>query len=335
MAVREHFSNSKRGHAGLAVLRMLALSLTAVLVIQPVAFTRGRPVVVTTVAPLTNIVHNIGCSQIELHGLIPEGSDSHTFEPAPSAARILSKADLVIVNGLHLETPTEKLATATMRPGVPLVKLGESTVTRRQWIFDFSFPESKGDPNPHLWVNPAYASTYAKVAAEALMKVDPPNTGLYANRLRTYRARLEQLDGATSKAVGTIPPANRKLLTYHDSWAYFAPRYGMTVIGAIQPSDFREPSPREVTALIEQIKREKVPAIFGSEVFPSPVMEQVHRETGVRYVTALRDDDLPGAVGTPQHTYIGMMVINMRSMVPALGGSANGMDGIAPADGCR
>ncbi len=315
-------------------LGVLAVVLLVVLLAQPSAFSGGRPVVVTTVAPLTNIVRNIGCNQVQVHGLIPEGADSHSFEPAPSAARILAKAALVIVNGLHLETPTEKLAQVAMRPGVPLIQLGDSTITRQQWIFDFSFPAAKGDPNPHLWLNAAYASHYAKVAAEALMKVDPANGALYASRLRAYQARLAHLDGAIAKAVASIPLGNRKLLTYHDSWAYFAPRYGMTVIGAIQPSDFREPTPREVAALIEQIKRENVPAIFGSEVYPSPVMEQLRRETGVRYVTALRDDDLPGAVGSPQHTYIGMMVFNMRAMVPALGGSAAAMDTVAPGDGC-
>lgn len=313
----------------------VALALAVMLLVQPRAFTRGRPVVVTTVAPLTDIVHNIGCNQIDLHGLIPEGTDSHTFEPAPSAARLLAKADLVLINGLHLEIPTEKLAKAAMRPDVPLIKLGESTITRQQWIFDFSFPEANGDPNPHLWLNVAYASNYAKVAAEALMKVDPANVRLYANRLRVYKTRLEQLDRAIATTVATIPPANRKLLTYHDSWAYFAPRYGMTVIGAIQPSDFHEPTPREVAALIEQIRREHVPAIFGSEVYPSPVMEQLRRETGLRYITALRDDDLPGSLGSAQHTYIGMMIFNIRNMVPALGGSAAAVDTVAPGDGCR
>ncbi len=324
----------REGRTVVLFLRVIAFAVSAVLLFPPLALSRGQPVVVTTVAPLTNIVRNIGCSQIVLHGLIPEGVDSHTFEPAPSAARILSQADLVIVNGFHLETPTEKLAARAMRPRVPLVKLGEATITRKQWVFDFSFPEAQGDPNPHLWLNVVYASNYAKVAAEVLMKVDPANQTLYTRRLRAYQARLAQLDAAIFTVVRTVPPANRKLLTYHDSWAYFAPRYGMTVIGAIQPSDFREPSPREIAALIEQIKRERVPAIFGSEVYPSSVMEQLRRETGVRYVAALRDDDMPGPEGSPQHTYIGMMVFNMQNMIPALGGSAKAMDAISLADGC-
>ena len=94
----------------------------------------------------------------------------------------------------------------------------------------------------------------------------------------------------------------------------------MTVIGAIQPSDFAEPSAQDVTGLITQIKQEKVPAIFGSEVFPSPVLEQIARETGAAYVADLRDDDLPGRPGDRNHSYVGLMVENLRIMAEALGG---------------
>src|SRR5439155_13881123 len=115
-----------------------------------------------------------------------------------------------------------------------------------------------------------------------------------------------------------------------DSWAYFGRRYGMQVIGAIQPSDFGEPSPRQVAALIDQIRASRVPAIFGSEVFPSSVMEVIGRETGARYVDSLRDDDLPGSPGSANHTYIGLMLHDMRTMFSALGGPTDMFDGIDP-----
>src|ERR1044072_7234460 len=105
----------------------------------------------------------------------------------------------------------------------------------------------------------------------------------------------------------TIPCAKRKLLTYHDAYAYFGRDYGWDVIGAIQVSDFEDPTPKEVASLIDQVKQAKVPAIFGSEVFPSPVLEQIGKETGVRYVDTLRDDDLPGAPGDPQASWVGLV----------------------------
>ena len=94
----------------------------------------------------------------------------------------------------------------------------------------------------------------------------------------------------------------------------------MTVVGAIQPANFAEPSPREVARIIDQLRREQVPAIFGSEVFPSKILEKIAREAQVRYVTSLRDDVLPGAPGEPQHSYVGMMTANVTTMVEALGG---------------
>ena len=130
--------------------------------------------------------------------------------------------------------------------------------------------------------------------------MDAPNADYYRQNTERFRARIDALDKAIMATVATIPEQNRKLLTYHDSFAYFAPRYGFEVIGAIQPSDFAEPSPREVAALIDQIKANGVPAIFGSEVFPSPVLEQIGRETGVRYFDTLRDDDPPGEPARPR-----------------------------------
>jgi len=130
----------------------------------------------------------------------------------------------------------------------------------------------------------------------------------------------------------TIPVKNRKLVTYHDSFAYFCPRYGCAVIAAIQPSDFSEPAPRDIAALIDQLKAEQVPAIFGSEVFPSKVMNQIGKEAGVKFVSTLRDDDLPGPEGSPQHTYIGMMVEDVQIIVRSLGGNDDSLKKINPED---
>jgi ABC-type Zn uptake system ZnuABC Zn-binding protein ZnuA len=155
---------------------------------------------------------------------------------------------------------------------------------------------------------------------DALSKRDPDGAGYYTKNYGAFKARIDALDQAIKATVDSIPEANRKLLTYHDSFAYFAPRYGMTVIGAIQPADFAEPSAQEVAQLITQLKREKVPAIFGSEVFPSTVLDQIGTEADVRFVDTLRDDDLPGKPGDASHSYLGMMVENLKTMASALGG---------------
>lgn len=292
----------------------------------------GKLNVATTVAPISSIVRNVGGDRINLRGIVPDGTNSHTFEPAPSDAAILAAADIIFVNGLGLELPTMALAEANLKDGAEIISLGDQTISEDEWAFDFSFPEEKGLPNPHLWTNVPHAATYAELVAAALSERDPDNADYFAANLEQYQALLTELDAAIMAVVATVPEENRKLLTYHDSWAYFAPRYGMTVIGAAQPSDFSEPSPREVAGLITQIREEQVPAVFGSEVFPSGVLEQIANEAGAVYVDELRDDAPPGEAGDPDHTYAGMMLRNMESMIPALGGNIDALAGIEPYD---
>lgn len=297
-----------------------------------------KPLVVTTVAPLTNIVSNIAGDRIDVQGIIPEGTDSHTFEPRPSDADLLSKADLILVNGLNLESPTKKLANASKPKNTKIYEMGDNTITKDQWMYDFSFPKEKGDPNPHLWVNSKYAEAYAKLAAEQLTALDPAGKDYYETNLKNYLQRLEELDQVTREVVASIPPQNRKLLTYHDSWAYWAREYGFEVIGAIQPSDFREPSAQDVAKLIDQVKKVGVPAIFGSEVYPSKVEEQIAREANVKTANTA-DDELPGEGSAnaldnrnPQHTYIGMMANNLRIIAENLGGKPELVDKLTTAN---
>ncbi len=284
--------------------------------------------VVTSVAPITNIVKNVGQELIEVHGIVPEGTNSHTFEPAPSDAKYLRDADLIVLNGLHLELPTIKLAEKVRRPGVPILLLGDNTISRKDWKFDFSFPEEEGHPNPHLWPNVYLAQRYATLVRDALVELDPANRDRYFANTTAYLARMSKVDAAIFDCVFSIPPKNRKLVTYHDSFAYFAPRYGMKVIGAIQPSDFSEPTAREVARIIQQLRAVGVPAVFGSEVFPSPVLKQIAREAGVRYIDDLSDDDLPGEPNDPDHSYLGMMKHNLEIMTRALGGDPSCMTGV-------
>jgi len=277
--------------------------------------------IVTSVAPITNIVANVAGDRALVHGVVPEGVNSHTFEPAPSDAKLLRDADIIIMNGLHLEIPTMKLAEKVKQPKASIVSLGDLTVARGDWKFDFSFPAEQGHPNPHLWPNIALAMRYAEIARDVLVKIDPKNSDYYFANTTQYLAKLSKLDAAIFDCVKSIPAKQRKLVTYHDSYAYFAPRYGMKVIGAIQPSDFSEPTPKEMVRIITQLREEKVPAIFGSEVFPSKVLAQIAKEANTKFIDQLADDDLPGQIGAANHTFIGMMAKNMEVMTQALGGN--------------
>lgn len=274
--------------------------------------------IVTTVSPITNIVQNIGGKHIEVTGIVPDGTDSHTFEPIPSDVKILQAADMIIVNGLDLELPTLNLAKKVKRPETAILQLGNLTLKEADWQYDFSFPREHGHPNPHLWLNIELVMRYAEIIRDNLIMLDAANKVSYQKNTATYLTKLKKLDQAIFRCVETIPETNRKLVTYHDSFAYFAPRYGMTVIAAIQPSDFSEPGPQEVISIIKQIRETGVPAIFGSEVFPSKVMKQIAREANAQFIDQLADDELPAA---PNNSFIGMMASNMITMTEALGGN--------------
>ena len=185
----------------------------------------------------------------------------------------------------------------------------------------------KGAPDPHLLLDPNFVIRYAKVVCVNLAAHDPDNDEFYRANLDEFTARLLALDEAIRATTATIPAENRRLLTYHDSFGYFGRRYGYTIVGAIQPADAFEPSAQEVAALIEQLRAEGVPAIFGSALFYADVLEQISRETGAA-VSSLLDEDLPGVPGDPEHTYIGMMVENMRTLARSLGGDPSLMDGV-------
>lgn len=278
---------------------------------------------VTTVAPITNIVAIVASGgDLVVTGIVPEGTDSHTYSPAPSAAAALERADIVFLNGLGLEAPTAELANANSDDRTVICELGTAILPPGSYIFDFSFPESAGLPNPHLWTNPPMVRSYVELIRDVLTEADPVNAALYDGNAAAFAAQIDLLDGAIRAATASIDAEHRQLLTYHDAYAYFADEYGWDVIGAVQPSSFNEPTPRELAALIEQVRSSGVTAIFGSEVFPSPVLRQLADETGVEYVDDLRDDDLPGRPGEAQHQWLVLMVGNMITIVDALGGNS-------------
>ena len=281
-----------------------------------------RLVVVSTVAPITSIAANIIGDKADITGVVPEGTNSHTFEPPPQIAKTLERADVVLVNGLKLEEPTFELAEANAKQGSEIVKLGEKVLPESEYIYDFSFPKEEGKPNPHLWTDPTYAIKYADVIKDVMVRRDPANAASYTDNHRKFVAKATALSEALKADQATIPDGRKELLTYHDAYAYFAKTYGWNVVGAVQPSNFEDPQPKEIARLVDQIKERKVPVIFGSEVFPSKVLEQIAAETGVRYEDTLRDDDLPEAPGDPEHSWMGLMRYDYVTMITGLGGKA-------------
>ena len=286
--------------------------------------------VAATVAPVADVVRQVVGDRATVVGLIPEGVDSHTFEPSPSTVKTMAGADVLFLNGLHLEESTLAQARAALPDDAPVVALGDLVLQPQDYAFDFSFPEGDGDPNPHVWMDPTLVRRWSEIVRDTMSRLDPEGAPVYGVNQARFASVMDQLDRAIAASVATIPPPARKLVTYHDSFAYFSRRYGVPVVGAVQPSDFSEPSPRDLQALIEQIRAERVPAVFGSEVFPSEVTQEVARESGARFVAELRDDVLPGRPGEPRHTYAGMLAENVAVITEALGGDPAPVRAVPP-----
>jgi len=285
----------------------------------------GRPVVVTTVSPITSIAADVIGDNATIRGVVPEGTNSHTFEPTPSVSEVLEEADIVFLNGLQLEEPTLRLA-EDVATDAEIVLLGDLIVSPDEYKYDFSFPEEEGKPNPHLWTDPGLAKEYARYIAEAMAELDPDNAEEYEANRAAFAEIVDEFDVVLREALDTVPAANRKLVTYHDAYAYWADSYDWTIVGAVQPDDFGDPSPRAVADLVDQIRAEQVPAVFGSEVFPSPVLETIAQETGAEYVADLRDDDLPGEPGDDDHSWLSLMRFNYVTIVEALGGDPSALE---------
>jgi ABC-type Zn uptake system ZnuABC Zn-binding protein ZnuA len=308
------------------------LALTAGCGTSSNAATGDRLTVVSTVAPITSIAANVIGDKARIVGVVPEGTNSHTFDPPPKIAQVMERADVVLVNGLKLEDPTYELAQQNAKKGTPIVQVGSTVLPESAYIYDFSFPKADGKPNPHLWTDPLYAIKYAGVIRDTMVKADPDNAAAYNTNHDAFVRKATALSEALKADQATIPNGKKELLTYHDAYAYFGKDYGWNIIGAVQPSSFEDPQPKEIARLIDQIRVRKVPVIFGSEVFPSKVLAQIAKETGARYEDTLRDDDLPGKPGDAEHSWLGLMRYDYRTMIKALGGTTTALDAIDVAD---
>jgi ABC-type Zn uptake system ZnuABC Zn-binding protein ZnuA len=166
----------------------------------------GRLRVATTVAPITSIVANIGGERVDITGIVPEGTNSHTFEPKPSVAELLASVDVVYLNGLVLEEPTKELAEANLRDGAEVVELGTLAIDEEDYLYDFSFPEEEGKPNPHLWTDPTYALEYARIVAADLSERDPDGAEYYEANLEGFSEIVDELD---ARCARPSPPSRR------------------------------------------------------------------------------------------------------------------------------
>lgn len=177
-----------------------------------------------------------------------------------------------------------------------------------------------GEFDPHVWHDVTYAMAMVEHIRDALSAADPENAADYAANADAYLAELTELDAWVTAQIESIPAERRKLVTSHDTFGYFAARYGLEVVGSALGSfstEAADPSAGELAALIEMIETEGVPALFTENVSNPDLIERIAQETGVTIGEPLYTDAL-GAVGTPGATYIDMVRYNVTAIVTAL-----------------
>jgi ABC-type Zn uptake system ZnuABC Zn-binding protein ZnuA len=214
------------------------------------------------------------------------------------------------MNGLGLDDWLEKTITNASKEGTPLVKLAEDLPG-----VELLPGEEAGSQNPHLFMDVKYAELYVDRIASALKQADATHASQYDSLTATYKKRLSDLDGWVRQQIGSIPEANRKLVTFHDAFPYYAREYGITIVGVAVEAPGQDPSAGYTAELIEAIKKAGVKAIFSESQFPAKLVDQLAVETGVQVVANLYDD----ALGDPPVTsYEAVIRWDTEELVKAL-----------------
>jgi ABC-type Zn uptake system ZnuABC Zn-binding protein ZnuA len=254
------------------------------------------------------MVRQVAGDRLEVMSLLPVGGDPHTYEPVPGDVRKIAESDIVFYNGLGLEKWLEKLL-KNAGGNRPFIAVTSGLEPIR---------DSRGNPDPHLWMEVHSAMGYVKNIRDALIELDPAGEAIYKTNASSYLSELEKLDAWVFEQVNTIPIERRKLVTTHDAFRYFGKRYGFRVVGTIWGiSTEDEPSAQEIAKLVDAIRSENVPVVFIETTVNPKLMERIAKETGVKIGKKLYGDSL-GPSGSGADTYIGMIQSNVRAIVEAL-----------------
>src|SRR4051794_25118596 len=292
-------------------MRRLALAALALLVL--VAGCRdsgaGGDADVTAVATTTQVadlVRNVGGPRVSVDGILRPNSDPHEYEPRPSDAVALTRAELVFRSGGDLDGWLDDV-------------IDNAGGDARQVTLIDSVKRFGDDP--HWWQDPRNAILAVGAIRAALVKADPAGRKAYDRRAAAYVAKLRALDAAIAACVERVPPARRKIVTTHDALGYFARRYGVEVIGAVIPSlsTQAQASVRDVDKLVGQIRSEGVEAIFPEAAVSEKLERAISSEAGAKVGDRLYADTL-GPEGSGAATYLEAMRHNAAALVDGMSG---------------
>lgn len=305
-------------------LAMLHRMLATILVVASlslsgkVAAGEALPVV-ASFSILADLAQQIGGKHVQVHTLVGSGGDAHVYQPTPADAKTLARARLVIVNGLGFEGWIDRLVQSSGYGG-KLVVASKGVDALRQT----QAPSGKHDAHehpggfdPHAWQDLANARRYVDNIANALAEADPTNRAVYAANAASLTTAINTLDREIRAIFVALPAERRKVVSTHDSFAYFGRAYGIRFLSPVGVSTDAEPSAGDVGAIVRQIRNEKIRAMFIENIADPRLLERISRESGARIGGTLYSDAL-SRPGTPADTYLGMMRENARTLAAAM-----------------
>ncbi|HAY34421.1 MAG TPA: zinc ABC transporter substrate-binding protein [Ignavibacteria bacterium] len=264
---------------------------------------------VSSINIISDIVKNIGGDKVESFSICGVGVDPHTYHAKPSDPRLISKSNIVFINGFNLEHWIEEMISSA---GSEVKK-----VTVSEGITPITDEKGFGDPDPHAWFDVKYAKIYAENIAKGLSEADPKNADYYNENLKKYLTELDNLDNWIKDEIQKIPEEQRILITSHDAFRYFGKAYGMEVKGLQGISTEAKVRTEDFKNIIDLIKSKKIKSVFVETSVNPKLLEQISQETGVVVGGTLFSDSI-GNEGTPEGSYTGAVKFNVNTIVNSL-----------------
>lgn len=300
-----------------ATLAALALGLAA---LTPSLHAQAPLRAVASFSILGDIVKEVGGDRVAVDVLVGPGADAHVFQPTPSHARLVGQAQVVFANGLGFEGWLSRLLKTSAYKGRSItVSQGIQPLKDEAGHGDHHQGHSQDDVDPHAWQSVGNVKVYVRNIAKALCQADAPSCDLYQRNARAYEARLNELDAEIRAAWAPIPVAQRKVITSHDAFAYYARDHRVSFLAPQGVSTESEASAKGVAQLVRQIRKDKIKALFVESISDPRLIEQIARETGVKPSGALYSDSL-SAPGGDASSYIELMRFNTRALTAAMRG---------------
>jgi zinc/manganese transport system substrate-binding protein len=271
------------------------------------AMAQDQPLpVVASFSVLADLVKEIGGDRVTVTSLAGPDADAHVYEPKPSDVVAVSRAKVVVMNGLGFEGWMDRLVASSGFQGRRVIAAGDIKPIRAGEAVD-----------PHAWQDPKNVVRYVNRISAALAAAQPSDAAVFAINAERYRRELLALDTEIRSAVSSVPPTQRRFVTSHDAFGYFATAYGFTILAPQGWSTDDEASARDVAALITQLKSGQIRAVFLENITDPRLIEQIAAEGGARVGGRLYSDALDQP-GTAAGTYLGMMRSNINTLLSVL-----------------